>query len=90
MALIFCQKRREKKIMKAKDIILVGIGVVAGFVSCSILVIKTILRIDKMRDALKQIICDRVEWILYGETPQSNNRSRVSYQSYYNSEGENK
>lgn len=70
--------------MKAKNIILVGAGGIVGFVSCSVLTTKKILENDKMRNAVKQIIYDKVGWILYGEIPQSKNRSRVSYYQYYN------
>lgn len=41
--------------MKAKNIILVGVGGIVGFVSCGVLTTKKILENDKMRNAVKQI-----------------------------------
>lgn len=69
--------------MKGKNIILVGTGAIVGFISCGVLTTKKILENDRTRDALRQIIADKVEQILFGDTPQPKNCSGVNYRSYY-------
>lgn len=69
--------------MKSKNMILVGTGAIVGFISCGVLTIKKILENDRTRDALRQIIVDKVEQILFGDTPRPKNSPKVSYRSYY-------
>lgn len=69
--------------MKGKNIILVGAGTIMGFVSCGVITIEKILESDRMREALKQVVLDKVCWILFVDTPRPNNQSKVSYRSYY-------
>lgn len=68
--------------MKIKNVILAGAGCIVGFVSCGVLTIKKILKNDKMKNAVKEIICDKVEWSLYGKISQPKNRSWVNYYHY--------
>lgn len=71
--------------MKGKSIILVGTGIIIGFISCGVFTIKKILENDRMRITLKQIISDKIGWLLFGDTSRTKNRSNISYQSYYES-----
>ena len=69
--------------MKGKNIILIGVGAIVGFISGGVFAIKKILENDRTRDALRQTISEKVERILFGDKPQSKSHSRVSYRSYY-------
>lgn len=71
--------------MKGKNIILVGTGAVVGFISCEIVTTKKLFENDRTREALVQIISDKIETFLFGEVHQRRNHSKVSYQSYYDS-----
>lgn len=66
--------------MKGKSIILVGIGAAIGFISCGVIVIKKILENERTRDALKCIVSDKIEWLLYGDATRN---SKTSYGSFY-------
>lgn len=73
--------------MKGKNVVVLGIGATIGFTSCGVVMSKWILSSDEMHNALKRIISDKIEYLLYGETTCRRN-SKVSYRRYYDSQKE--
>lgn len=76
--------------MKGKNIILVAISIVLSFVLGCFFIIKKIIDNEEMRDSLKRIIGDKIERFLYGENLMVKDRSKVTYQNYYNYSKENR
>lgn len=67
--------------MKIKSIILMGIGFTVGFISCGVFVAKKILESERMAQALKQAIADKIAYLLWGGF-QHKRPSHVDYASY--------
>lgn len=71
--------------MKGKNLIIIGLGAVGGFISASGLFIYAILKSDMMRQALCQITADKVNRWMFGEAKKPHYGDRVSYQDFYRS-----
>ena len=68
-----------------KSALILGLGVVGGFVAGTVVVVKSAVQSDTIRGAIVQDISDRITTALYGERPKySKNNSRVSYNGYSN------
>ena len=60
-----------------------GVGVVGGFVSCGIMVVKSVLKSDSLRAGLSHAISVKVENWIYGDTTYQQ-RPKITYRDYYN------
>lgn len=69
--------------MKIKNATLLLIGGSVGFIGGIISCVHKILALEKMKNALTEVLSDKIERILYGEsTKQHGDKIKVSYQSY--------
>ena len=68
-----------------KEAAILGVGFLGGFITCSIMVVKTVLKTEILRTSMVHTISDKVTNVLYGvnkTNPRVN--YRVSYRDYYN------
>lgn len=69
--------------MNTKTVIAFGVGTTAGFITCGVIGIKKIISSNEMKKAVTQIITNKIEKLLYGNTIPRRTNSRLSYSRYY-------
>ena len=68
--------------MNNKNIILFGIGGSIGFVAGNLFLAGKIIESEKMRKALSDIICEKVDKLIFNDKTSRTNGYRVSYRNY--------
>ena len=70
--------------MKGKNLIILSVGAASGFVGGSIFVLSKVVKSERMMEALKDIITDRITDVLFEDNRRSAHKSyKVSYRNYH-------
>ncbi len=70
--------------MKGKNLIILGVGAAGGFVGGGVFVLSKVIKSERMMEALKDIITDRITDVLFEDNRRSAHKSyKVSYRDYY-------
>lgn len=69
--------------MNGKSIILFGVGGSIGFVAGNLFLAGKVIESEKMRKALSDIICEKVNKFIFNDKASRTNGYRVSYRNYY-------
>lgn len=68
--------------MNSKNIILFGVGGSIGFVAGNLFLAGKVIESEKMRKALSDIICEKVDKLIFNDKASRTNGYRVSYRNY--------
>ena len=68
-----------------KGILLFAGGVVGGFTICGSLIVRTVMKTESIREAVKRALSDRIEILLFGEPEKPIRPTYASYRDWSNS-----
>lgn len=70
--------------MKGKNLIVLGVGATGGFIGGSIFVLSKVIKSERMMEALKDIVTDRITDVFFEDNRRPVRKSyKVSYRDYY-------